>query len=435
MKILLDYLFPITAIEPTAAASTAFLKQVCVVANPKDGGVTVGEITLCTTMAQVNALVGTNAALEIAQLFAGGLSRVYVLPMDDLNLEDALEGHESDFYTILISHADFTDAEITASQATGTVTISSYANLLTTTPDTVTVAGVVFTAQSGAATLGTATFRAATSNDATAASLAAQINGHATAGALVVATVNSAVVTVTAIAAGSGGNALTLAYADVGTAGIGASVSGATLTGGDGLFLGAFDGVTGIASTDDTFLATHAAISNRCAFHIASANLGKNMFFAFGKLLSNSLAWRNQQYIPMPFADDVDTLGAANSLFDSRISFVISDSEFSTRLSMFCCGGKAIVAPYISKNLQIDLQSKALQYISGNQPGYTKTAAALLEDELQKVITEGYIDTKQIEAGVVEVSLVQDNFVASGDINIAEPKALWRIFAEMRQTL
>jgi hypothetical protein len=51
-KILLDYLFPITAIEPTPAASTAFLKQVLVVAKPKDGGVTAGTIVTLTAASQ-----------------------------------------------------------------------------------------------------------------------------------------------------------------------------------------------------------------------------------------------------------------------------------------------------------------------------------------------------------------------------------------------
>jgi hypothetical protein len=82
----------------------------------------------------------------------------------------------------------------------------------------------------------------------------------------------------------------------------------------------------------------------------------------------------------------------------------------------------------------LDFQSAALSYISGNQPAYTKKQAALLEDELQKVV-KSYVEREWIEAGVVEVSLVNDNFVASADINIAEPKALWRIFGEMRQTL
>lgn len=314
MKILLDYLFPITAIEPTPAASTAFLKQVCVVALPKDGTVTAGTLVEATSMTTVNAKFGATAAAEVQKLFDAGMSKVYLLPADDLDLATFLEGHESDFYTILIT-SDFADADVTAD-----------------------------------------------------------------------------------------------------------------------LDVGAFTGVVGVSSTDDSFLATQAAISNRAAFHTSSTNKAKNMMFAFGKLLSNSLNWRNQQYISMPLADDVGTLGDANSLFDDRISFVISDDEFSNRLAFFGCGGKAIVAPYIIKNLQIDMQSKALSYISGNQPGYTKTQAALLEDELKKVIDE-YIDSDWIEAGVVEVELVEDNFVASGDINVAEPKALWRIFAEMRQTL
>jgi hypothetical protein len=158
------------------------------------------------------------------------------------------------------------------------------------------------------------------------------------------------------------------------------------------------------------------------------------MFYAFGKLLSNALAWRNQQYVTMPFADDVATLGSANTLFDDKISFVLTDDQYGNRLALIATGGKAIVAPYIVRNLQIDLQSAALSYISGNQPGYTFKQAALLEDELKKVVV-GYIEQEMLENGTVEVKLEEDNFVASGYINIAEPKAMWRIFGEMRQTL
>ena len=309
MNILLDYFFPITAISPTPAASTAYLKQVCIIVTPK-AAVPTGIATLCTSMVGVAALTDNT---EAQQLFNAGMSRVYVMPADDLDLADALVDYGSDFFTVLIS-SDFVDADVTA--------------------------------------------------------------------------------------------------ADFGT----------------------FKGVVGVSSDSDVFLAVQSVIENRAAFHTTTTNKAKNLFYAFGKLLSNSLNWTNQQYITMPVADDVATLGAANALFDDKISFVINDTEFGKRLGLFAAGSKAIVAPYITRNLEIDLQSRALSYISGNQPGYTKTQAALLEDELQKVVT-GFIDRQWIDAGTVEVKLEQENFVASGYINISEPKALWRIFGEIRQTL
>jgi hypothetical protein len=312
MNILLDYFFPITSIEPTPAASTAFLKQALAIVKPKEGAVE-DTITLCTSKSAVDAFTVTNT--EVDQLFDAGMSRVYVLAVDDLTeIGDILVGHESDFFTILVS-SDFSDSEMDA-----------------------------------------------------------------------------------------------------------------------GVF-GAFKGVIAMASTDDAKNETRAGIANRSAWHSTSTNKAKNMFYAFGKLLSNAASWRNQQYISMPLADDVDTLGEATNLFDDKISFVLDDSEFGTRLGLFAVGGKAIVAPYIKRNLELDLQSAALSYVSGNQPEYTKTQAALLEDELQKVIQEDYVDQGLIEAGTVSVTLVQDNFVANGAINIAEPKALWRIVGEIRQTL
>lgn len=427
MKILLDYLFPVTAIEPTPAASTAFLKQVCVLASPKDGGVTAGVITECTSAAAYEAKVGATAAAEIAKLFSAGLSRVFVLPLDSLeDLADALEGHESDFHTILVS-SDFDDSDI-GSAGTPAVKASIKIQDITYTAKTAGTGGNSTTINyntggtAGAevvTVVGSAISVAMQDGVSTADNIRDAIEASVPAVALVDLVVDS----------GDENDVQAVFGAAVALAGGAAAIAGsADLDAGD------FTGVIGVSSDDDAFLSAQAAISNRCAFHVDASNGAKNMFYAFGKLLSNALDWKNQQFVAMPLADDVDTLGSANSLFDDRVSFVISDSEFSNRLAFFACGGKAIVAPYIERNLQIDLQSAALSYISGNQPGYTKTEAALIEDELQKVVAS-YIDRAWIEAGTVEVELVEDNFVASGEINIAEPKALWRIFANMRQTL
>lgn len=114
-------------------------------------------------------------------------------------------------------------------RATGTVTITSYENLVSGTEDALAVAGVSFVAQAGAATPGDATFQAATSNDATATSLAAQINAHATASAKVYAVASSAVVTLYAVTAGAGstgtGNDVAVAYTDNDT-NVGLTLSG-----------------------------------------------------------------------------------------------------------------------------------------------------------------------------------------------------------------
>jgi hypothetical protein len=433
MNILLDFLFKISVIEPTPAASTAFLKQVCVVVDPTSEA-PAGTIVEVTSIAELTALnLSAGATAEITQLFSAGMSKVHVLPVANLDLSQELEGHESDFYTVLIS-SDFSDAEVTPTAATGNVTITSYANLVSGTDDSVTINGVVFTAQAGAATPGTATFQAATDNDTTAESLAAQINAHESVliDGVLTASVVGAVVTITADTAGAAGNAITLVYTDNDT-NVGATVSGAVLTGGDGLILGEFEGVVGLSSATDSFLDDYAATANYVAFHTTTGNKAQNMFYAFGKLLSGQ-SWSNQQYITMPLADDVDTLGDAETLFDDKISFVMNDDEYGKRLALFAVGGKAIIAPYVLKNLRVDMQSTALSFISGNQPQYTLKAAALLEDSLQSVI-DSYISQGLMTAGTVEVLLEEDNFVATGNINVATPTAMWRISGEMRQTL
>ncbi len=103
-------------------------------------------------------------------------------------------------------------------RATGVITISSYANLVSGTDDSITLSGTTFTAQAGAVTPGGATFQAATGNNETAASLAAQINAHATVSLKVFAVAALAVVTVYSKVAGVGstgtGNDIGLTYTD-----------------------------------------------------------------------------------------------------------------------------------------------------------------------------------------------------------------------------
>lgn len=412
-KILLDYLFPITVIEPTPAASTAFLKQAVVVAKPKAGQeANVGEVYECTTMAQVAARTDNDNA---QQLFNAGMSRVYILLADDLNIGTPLLDVEGEAWTLLISD-DFTDADVTATAAslvkadlTFTAIQSGFGG------NDITIAFITGgTAGSEVVTVvGNAISVSMDGGVSTATQLKTALDASEPAAALIS----------TAIASGQGAVAQAAFALD-------------NLEGGDGLSIGSFEGVVGFSSDDTSLLQTFAAATNRVGFFRLDANGAGNMFFAFGSLLANQSAWLNQQYITMPFNDGIDTLGEAGSLFDDRISFVLSDEEFGNRLSFFVAGGKAIVAPYIKKNLSIDLQSQTLAWISANQPQYTIVNASLLESNLQqKVIQEKYIDTKQITDGIIEISLVQDNFVANAEANISEPSAFWRVFGNMRSTL
>jgi hypothetical protein len=404
MQNLLDYFFPIAEIEATPAASTAFLKQVCLVVSPL-GETPTGVITECTSNAAV-ALLTANT--DAASLFSAGMSKVYILPMDDLDMVDALEG-ASDFFTVLIS-SDFDKDDIIPTQASLTVN-----------------GDLTFTA-----------VNAGSSGNEISIVLAA----GGTAGSEVVAvvgkkitiTIESGTSTATQIKAKFDESAAATALASCAiVSGQGsetqASAVEAFLEDGDGLYISSFQGVVGVSSDDIGFLEDQAVIANRVAFYGDDSG-AKNMCYAFGKLLSNQLNWKNQQYITMPETDGIETKGAAESLFDKRISFVMSDSQFGHRLAFFVVGGKAIVSPYIKRNLNIDMQSDALAYISANQPAYTAKQATLLEDEIKGVI-DLYVQRQWIESGTVQVLVEQANFIASGYISIAEPKVMWRILGEV----
>lgn len=195
-----------------------------------------------------------------------------------------------------------------------------------------------------------------------------------------------------------------------------------------------FDGVVGWATTNSELGQEFqvVATANNTAFVEPAGTTGANMYYAFGLLLSG-LTWRNQQYAGMPAPGATDNLGTAETLFNNRLSFVLSSPEFGNRLAFFVNRGRAIVAPYIYEEFTLDLQSWALTYINANMPDYTDVEAAKLQAYLTKRANTKYVDSGMVETVQVAIAADQDNFVMSGDIGIAEPKATWRIKAQIQQ--
>lgn len=429
-KILLDYAFPVTVIDSLPSASVAWLKKAIIVVKPKAGEeANVGTVYDCNNMSQV-ALHTDNE--EISQFFNAGMSSVKILLADDLDIGEFLNPHLGTFFTLLIS-GDFTDADLVQILVPAVPEIKAKANFQDLTFASKLV-GVLGNAQTITITSG------------------------ATAGAEVVSVAGDNV----SIQVASGVTTLTqlktaLDNSVSGSLKMSVSIlaghetdtmvvqSAFTLTGGANaiaevpevqkLTLGAFNGVIGIQSDDIEVVSNQAVLRNRAAFFANSTNKATNMLYAFGKLLSNALNWNNQQYITMPANDGVDELGEANALFDAKGSFVINDDEFGNVLGLFAASGKAIVAPYIIENLKINLQSRAIQWISANQPNYTIQNAKLMEMKLKEDVIDVFIARGWIELGTVVITIENSNFIASGYIDVSEPKALWRVFAELRQTL
>lgn len=195
-----------------------------------------------------------------------------------------------------------------------------------------------------------------------------------------------------------------------------------------------FSGVAGWSTDDATKAENYAKIStaNNTAFIDPSANNGDNMYWAFGKLLSGAL-WKNQQFIGMP-ADGITTLlGTAETYFEKRLSFVLNSEEFGNRLAFFVNRGRAIVAPYIYEEFQLDLKSWALTYINTNMPSYNAVEASKLESYLLQKANNKYIASGMLDALTINITADQDNFVMSGNIKVSEPKATWRIVAELQE--
>ncbi len=173
-----------------------------------------------------------------------------------ISLGRSLSDHKK---TTVLKAGEQVPVLVEAGPARGIVTITSYANLVVTSGDTLKVGATTFTAQSSAVSHGGATFRAATGNNETAASLADQINFHAVAGPLFTAVAVGPVVTITAKTNTTLGSTIDLVYTDTHSADIGLTVDDVTFTGGgvapDFCVIGApvyFSDVTGKADDPES---------------------------------------------------------------------------------------------------------------------------------------------------------------------------------------
>lgn len=195
----------------------------------------------------------------------------------------------------------------------------------------------------------------------------------------------------------------------------------------DDLDVGGFSGVVAAVFEDEAKAKVFAQQKNRTAFLTGNDNKGANFFYSFGYFLSAS-KWSNQQYIQLPKNDDINDTGTADALFEERISFALaSDDQYGPRLAFFCTGGQAIIAPYVTEELKINLQGWTMQYLNLNQPQYTLVQAKLLEDFLNTKAAAMYVATGILAYVRVSITLSGQNYVAGIGVRIPEPSALWRL--------
>lgn len=112
--------------------------------------------------------------------------------------------------------------------ARGVVTITSYANLVATSDDTLQIGATTFTFKASPST--ESEVGAVTNNNTTAANLVSKINAHSVAGLLFKASANGAIVTITAKNNATAGADIGMVY--TANASVGLTIDGATFTGG-----------------------------------------------------------------------------------------------------------------------------------------------------------------------------------------------------------
>ncbi len=300
--LLLNYVLKLDVRTPTPEAGTDFLRAAVAVVKPK-GSTPTGVITKVISAEAAKALTDNT---DVAQLFAGGMNSVFILPMEELSgLGAALSSAVEKFYTVLVS-SDFSKEEVDVMDA------------------------------------------------------------------------------------------------------------------------GEFPGVVCAAFEQSADAKSFASGKHRSGWLIKSDNKAANMFYAMGAFLS-SAQWNNCQYIQMPKDDRIRDLGEAEALFEDRVSFALTSEQYGPRLAFLCAGGQAIIAPYITQELTINLQGAALKYLNLNRPQYTVAQAKLLEDYLESDANARYVQSGLLTYARVNVELTNQNYVGTVSVSIPEPTALWRL--------
>lgn len=190
-----------------------------------------------------------------------------------------------------------------------------------------------------------------------------------------------------------------------------------------------FDGV--ISAEFETQADAKTFAASHCAGLSTQETKGEGVCYALGSLLSAN-GWSDQQYIKYGGSSSIETvssIGAAESLFDDRITFWINDEKEGVHLSFFGNGGEAITQRYIAEDLKISLQSQALSYISRNQPMNTLLMRVAVQNELNAVIGDyedlQYLDPEKDNTITVTKSL--DKFFVNAALTVNYSEPVWRM--------
>lgn len=197
-----------------------------------------------------------------------------------------------------------------------------------------------------------------------------------------------------------------------------------------------WNGVKSTAVDAETGDLTAAMSDKTCLFASKGDKANYNPLFAFGNLLSSAL-WRNQQYITSTVGDGaIITLGQAELLFDERVSFFLEDEDYGNRLGFFAAGGKSITTPYITKEVELNMQFAMTNFLTVNQPFNVQVERAELERIGNKMLAE-YIERGYLDADAVnelKVNTSPEAFVVAGNLTLSPSVALWRVKMDAYQT-
>lgn len=396
---ILDYAFSVEVRTPIPQANTEFLRRVAVVAKPLSNYAGAG-IELITNK---NQIANFTANTEIVELFNGGLQQCFLVLGEDLqDCESIIEANQDKFYSLAIS-SDFgntpflptrgsiklTDVEF-YSKASGVDTNEIELEIIDDNAEGVTVTDKKIQVHIDIS-----------GQSRTVADLKAQIENDLDANNLI-------------------------SVVDIDGVKLAPTLALTSFTHGHDDFSSSFAGVIYSQSNNSAELETNAVKSNHVAFYGSDTHKAKNMMFIIGKFLSAN-EWSNEQYVEAPYDDGVILESVASNFQEKGISFIYSDAQIGLRLGFFAVGKRAIIAPYVIKQLTIDLQSRALTWINLNRPQYTQVWASRLQSNLDDQVIKKYIAKNLIPFGDVEILTDGSNFVGSGTINIGEPTALWRL--------
>lgn len=152
--------------------------------------------------------------------------------------------------------------------------------------------------------------------------------------------------------------------------------------------------------------------------------------YTFGVFLAGVVFANLQYYSTSKNISYVESLGQANTAFESRLICWGRDDSQGQRLISAFVGGKGLATPYVEEEIKVNLQANNLKMLAGGL-AYTLVDTAVVKNTNTNYIQQFYVDTGLVQEFTYNVALSSDTTAFLSELNLTTTMPIWKIKMEV----